>query len=87
MTKKMAMDNLYRGAILGYLYNDGALKDAAMQKLFRSGKSVREIDGWEELKKFPELAFEMVDFYRQFVKPDSCEPPPPKRSKLQLEIE
>ena len=86
LIKKMTIENLYRAAILGYLCNDEVLKDAAMQKLVRSKKSIKEIEGWEELTKFPQLAFEMLDFYSKSVKPDSCEPPPPKRSKLLLEI-
>ena len=63
LIKKMSVDNLYRAAILGHLHDDEILKDAAMQKLVKSSKSVKGIQGWKELKKYPELAFEMFEFY------------------------
>ena len=87
LIKKMTIENLYRAAILGYLCNDEVLKDAAMQKLVRSGMNISTIQGWDELKKIPELSFEILEFYSKSMIPDSCVPPAPKRSKLQLEIE
>ena len=87
LIKKMSVDNLYRGAILGHLYDDEILKDAAMQKLVRSGKSMKGIQGWKELKKYPELAFEVFEFYSQSMKSGSCQPPPAKRCRLQLEFD
>ena len=86
LIKKITIKNLYRAAILGYLCNDEVLKDAAMQKLVRSGKRIKEIDGWDELKKIPDLTAEILDFYSQSVKPGTCEPPPAKQSKVQFEI-
>ena len=82
LISNMTIGNLYRAAILGHMCNDEVLKDAAMQKLIRSGKSVKGIDGWEDLKKFPELSFEILEFYSQSVRHNSCEPPPAKRCKL-----
>ena len=82
LINKMTINNLHRAAILGYMCNDEVLKDAAMQKLIRSGKNIRGIDGWEELRKIPDLSFEILEFYSRSVRPDSCEPPPAKRCKL-----
>ena len=87
LIKKMSVDNLYRAAILGHLHDDEILKDAAMQKLVKSGKSVKGIQGWKELKKYPELAFEIFEFYSQSMKSGSCQPPPAKRCRLQLDLE
>ena len=56
LIKRMTVDTLYRAAILGHLFDDEILKDAAMQKLVRCGKSMKGIEGWKELKKYPELA-------------------------------
>ena len=86
LIEKMTVNNLYRAAILGHLYNDDVLKDAAMQKLVRSGKSVKEIEGWKDLSHYPELALEILDFYSKSMNPSSCKPPPPKRSKLSLDL-
>ena len=86
LVKKMTVDNLHRALILGHHYNDNILKDAAMQKLVRSGKNIKEIQGWKELKKYPELAFEVLEFYSESMKSGSCDPPPPKRCKLQLDL-
>ena len=82
LISNMTIDNLYRAAILGHMCNDEVLKDAAMQKLIRSGKNIKGINGWEDLKKIPELSFEILEFYSQSVRPNSCEPPPAKRCKL-----
>ena len=84
LIKEMTVDNLYRAAILGDLCNDDVLKDSAMQKLIRSGKNIKGIEGWEALKKFPALSLEIAEFFSQSVKPDSCTPPPPKRRKTSL---
>ena len=61
LIEKLTTDNLVRAAILGYLCGDDQVKSAAAAKLSRSGKSIKEIEGWEELKKYPELSFEMWD--------------------------
>ena len=87
LIKKMTIDNLYRAAILGHLYEDAILKDAAMQKLVRSGKSMKGIEGWKELKRYPDLAFEVFEFYSQSMKSCHSTPPPPKRCKLHLDIQ
>ena len=58
---KLTTENLVRAAILGYLCGDDEMKNAAAAKLSRSGKSIKEVEGWEELKKYPELSFEMWD--------------------------
>ena len=87
LIKKMTVDNLYRAIILGHLYNDENLKDAAMQKLVKSGKNVKEIEGWKELKTYPKLAFEVFEFYSESMKSGSCNLPPPKRCRLQVNFE
>lgn len=84
LIKEMTVDNLYRAAILGDMCNDDVLKDAAMQKLIRSGKNIKGIEGWEALNEFPALSLEIAEFFSQSVKPDSCTPPPPKRRKTSL---
>lgn len=86
LIKEMTIDNLYRAAILGHLYNDEILKDAAMQKLITSGMGVKEIEGWKELKAYPELSFEIFDFYSQSMKSGSCQPPSPKRCKISVDL-
>ena len=87
LIKRMTLDNLYRAAILGHLYDDEILKDAAMQKLVKSGKSIKGIEGWKDLKKYPELAFEVFEFYSQSMKSGHCQPPPPKQCRLHLDLE
>ena len=70
LMKNITIENLYRAAILGHLCNDEVLKDAAMQKFVRtvrSGKRIKEIDGWEELKRIPDLYAEILDYYMQSV--------------------
>ena len=82
LISNMTISNLYRAAILGHMCNDEVLKDAAMQKLVRSGKSVKDVDGWDDLRKFPDLISEILDFYSLSMRPDSCKPPTAKRCKL-----
>ena len=60
---KLSTENLVRAAILGYLCNDPQLKTAAVAKLIKSGKSIKEVEGWQELKKYPELSIEMLEFH------------------------
>ena len=86
LVKKMTIDSLYRALILGHLYEDEILKDAAMQKLVACGRSVKGIQGWKELKRYPELTFEVFEFYSQSMSA-GCYPPSPKRSRLHLDLE
>ena len=86
LIKKMTVDNVYRAAILGHLHSDDVLKDAALQKLVKSGKSFKEIPNWKDLSNYQDLTFEIIDFYSKSVGPDTCKPPPPKRSKLSLHL-
>ena len=87
MIAKMTAKNVYQAAILGHQCNDEILRGAAMHKLVRSGKSVKEIQGWRELKKHPELALEVLEFYSQSMKSGSCKPPPAKRCRSRWEPE
>ena len=87
MVQKMTIDNLYRALILGHLHEDEILKDAAMQKLVICRRSVKGIQGWKELKRYPDLAFEVFEFYSQSMVSGYCDPPSPKRSRLQLDLD
>ena len=60
---KLTPANSIRAAIVGYHCNDDILKDAAMKKIVSSGKSIKEIKDYEELKKYPELSIEMLEHY------------------------
>jgi len=42
---------------------DRILKEAAMRVMVRSGKSLKKMDDWEELKNYPELSLEMLEYY------------------------
>ena len=86
LIREMKTDNLYRAAILGHLYNDEVLKDAAMQKLIRSGLGIKEIEGWEQLEAYPKFSLEIFNFYSQSMKSGSCEPPSPKRCKISVDL-
>ena len=64
-----------RAAILGYLTNNAKLKNAAMKAMVETGDSIKKIEDWEELKKYPELSFEMLDYSM------TSEPLPHKRRR------
>ena len=55
--------NLVHIAILGDQLRDRILKEAAMRVMVRSGKSLKKLDDWEELKNYPELSLEMFEYY------------------------
>ena len=88
LIKQMTEDKLYRAVILGHLFNDEILKDAAMHKLISSRKAVKEIKGWEQLEAHPKLGMEILNLYSQSMKrarfPPS--PPPPKRCKISVDM-
>ena len=63
LLEELTPENSIRGAIIGYHCNDDILKDAALKKIVRSGKSIKEIQDYEELKKYPELSIEMLEHY------------------------
>ena len=56
-------NNLVHIAILGDQLHDRILKEAAMRVMVRSGKSLKKMDDWEELKNYPELSLEMLEYY------------------------
>ena len=56
-------NNLVHIAILGDQLCDRILKEAAMTVMVRSGKSLKKMDDWEELKNYPELSLEMFEYY------------------------
>ena len=60
---KVTPSNYIRAAIIVYLDNYDILKDAAMKKIVSSGKTIKEIQDYEELKKYPELSIEMLEHY------------------------
>ena len=75
LIRSMEPKNYIRAAILGYLTNNRKLKDAAMKAIVETGNSLKKIENWEELKKYPELSFELLDFSM------TTESPPHKRRR------
>ena len=62
LIKNMGPEQVVRGAIVAYLTDDKTLKDAAMQEIVKNGKVAKSMKDWEELKKYPELSFEVLNF-------------------------
>ena len=75
LIQSMENKHFVRAAILGYLTNNKKLKDAAMKAIVETGDSIKKIEDWEELKKYPELSFEMLDYSM------TSESPPHKRRR------
>ena len=75
LIKNMGPENVVRGAVVAYLTDDKTLKDAAMQEIVKNGKVAKGMKDWEELKKYPELSFEMLDYSM------TSEPLPHKRRR------
>ena len=75
LIQSMETKHYVRTAILGYLTNNAKLKNAAMKAMVETGDSIKKIEGWEELKKYPELSFEMLDYSM------TSESPPHKRRR------
>ena len=71
----METKHFVRAAILGYLHNSAKLKDAAMKAIVGTGESIKKMKDWEELKKYPELSFEILDYSM------TSESPPHKRRR------
>ena len=62
LIKNMGPEQVVRGAIVAYLTDDKTLKDAAMQEIVKNGKVAKDMKDWEELKKYPELSFEVLNY-------------------------
>ena len=60
---KLTPANSINCAIIGYHCNDETLKEAAMKKIVSSGKSIKEIEDYEEPKKYPDLSIAMLEQY------------------------
>ena len=75
LIQSMETKHYVRAAILGYLTNNAKLKNAAMKAMVETGDSIKKIEDWEELKKYPELSFEMLDYSM------TSEPLPHKRRR------
>ena len=53
----------------------GAADQGMVKKTGTTDKDMQNIEGWEELKKYPELSFEMLDYSM------TSESPPHKRRR------
>ena len=63
MVSTLRLSNCARGAIAGHLYNSEPLKRAAMAMMMQYGKRLKEMDGWDEIKKeHPTLMHDIVDY-------------------------
>ena len=62
LIKQMSPQNVVRGAVVAYLTNDEILKDAAKQEIVNNGKVIQNMKDWEEVKKYPELCFEILNY-------------------------
>ena len=76
LVQHMTSELFVHTAILGYLNNDKILKDRAVQAMVDSDKTVNELEGWAELKKYPELSFEILEY---------CMSESPQRKRRRLE--
>ena len=63
LLEKLSPANSIRAAIIGYHCNDDRLKVLAMNKIVSSGKTIKEIQDYEELKNYPELSIEMLEHF------------------------
>ena len=62
LIKQMTRDNFVRAAILGHLTNYAPLKNAAMKAMAEAGKGIKQLKDWEELKMYPDLSFDIMDY-------------------------
>ena len=62
LIKQMSTEHIVRGAVVAYLTNDEILKAAAMQEIVKNRKVIKNMKDWEELKKHPELSFEILNY-------------------------
>ena len=62
LIKQMTPHYFVRAAILGHLTNDATLKSAAMKAMTETGKGIKQLEDWEELKKYPDLSFDIMDY-------------------------
>ena len=77
LIKQMTPDHFVRAAILGHLTNYAPLKNAAMKAMAETGKGIKQLEDWEELKKYPDLSFDIMDYLM------SSDSPVSKRRKTQ----
>ena len=54
---------IVKAAILGYQLNDASLKEAAMKCMVESEYSLKDLQDWEALNKYPELMSEMFEYH------------------------
>ena len=64
MVKTINMDNAVKAAIFGTTNRIPELKNAAIRAIAYSGATLSSIEGYEELRGYPDLLIEIVD-YRQ----------------------
>ena len=77
LIKRMTTKSFVRAAILAYLTNDETLKNAAVAAMAETGKGIKEMEDWEELKKYPDLGFDMLHYCM------SSESPSSKRRRME----
>ena len=71
LIKGMTSKYFVRAAILAYHTNDDTLKSAAMMAMAESGKGIKEMEDWEELKKYPDLSFDIMHYCMSSDSPSS----------------
>ena len=71
LIKQMTLRHFVRAAILAHLTNDDILKNAAMTAIAKTGKGIKDMEDWEELKKYPDLSCDMIHFLASSDSPSS----------------
>ena len=59
----MTDTNVVHVAILGHQFNDDVLKESAMERMANSGKNIKEVEDSEILKSYPELSFDLLEYF------------------------
>ena len=62
LIKQMTPKYFVRAAILAYHTNDEALKSATMTAMAETGKGIKEMEDWEQLKKYPDLSLDIMHY-------------------------
>ena len=57
----MSADNAVQGAIYGSVYRNKELKEDAIKAIVNAETTLRSMNGYEELRAYPDLLIEMFD--------------------------